>query len=218
MIAAPAPAPAARNRLAVLAPVMARRLALAALYLAALALGAGSAAWTLLRVSAFGEASGAWRASTLTGSPDADLYTRARVALGGLLALSREETLYYVAATDSAGAPLRSRCAYRVSGTPPPARWWSITAYADDMFLFANDERRYSLSGARAVLDAHGRFALVTGPMRPPAADEGGAPAWLPTPGERGLRLTLRLYNPDAALARTPQALVAPRIEAIGTC
>lgn len=195
---------------------MARRLALVALYLAAIVLGAGSAAWTLARVSAFGEASGPWRASTLAGSPDADVYTRARVALGGLLALAREETLYYVAATDSAGAPLHSRCAYRISGTPPRARWWSITAYADDMFLFANDERRYSLNGANAVLDAQGRFALVTG-ATPPSGGAAGAP-WLPTPGDRGLVLALRLYNPDATLARAPQALAPPRIEAIGAC
>jgi hypothetical protein len=194
-----------------------RYLALAALYVAALALGAASAWWTLTRVAAFGEASGPWRASLLAGSPDADAYTRARVALGGLLALSREETLYYVAATDSTGAPLKSRCRYRVVGTPPPTRWWSITAYADDVFLFADDARRYSLASGRAVLDAQGRFALVTAPAPPPRETTADAP-WLPTPGDRGLLLTLRLYHPDATLAASPQRLAAPRIERLGDC
>ena len=183
--------------------------------LAAVALGLGSA-WGVLRsVSGYGASAGPWRASTLAGSPDADLYTRARVALGGLLALNREETMYYVAATDSAGAPLRSRCRYRVSGVPPQARWWSVTAYAEDLFLFPNPQRRYSVNGANAPLDAQGRFALLSGPSSPPGAE---TLPWLPTPGDRGLLFTLRVYNPTPALAAAPGSLQAPRIEALGEC
>lgn len=133
----------------------------------AVAVGLGSA-WAVLRsVSNYGVAAGPWRASTLAGSPEADLYTRARVALGGLLALNREETMYYVASTDSAGQPLRARCSYRVSGVPPKARWWSVTAYAQDLYLFDNPARRYSVNGQTAVLDAQGRFAFVSGPVAP---------------------------------------------------
>lgn len=184
--------------------------------LAAVALGLGSA-WGVLRsVSGYGAAAGPWRASTLAGSPDADLYTRARVALGGLLALNREETMYYVAATDSDGRPLRSRCNYRVSGVPPKARWWSVTAYAEDLFLFDNPQRRYSVNGASAPLDAQGRFVLVSGPQAPAAAAD--APPWLPTPGDRGLLFTLRVYNPNPALAAAPGSLQAPRIERLGEC
>ena len=107
-----------------------------ALYLTAVALGAGSAWWVLRKAHWTGQLVkvGAWRGSTLTGSPDADMYTRARVALEGLLALGRDETMYYIATQDDAGRPLRSSCNYRVAGTPPAARWWSITAYADDFF------------------------------------------------------------------------------------
>lgn len=183
--------------------------------LAAVALGLGSA-WGVLRsVSGYGASAGPWRASTLAGSPDADLYTRARVALGGLLALNREETMYYVAATDSAGAQLRSRCRYRVSGVPPQARWWSVTAYAEDLYLFPNPQRRYSVNGANAPLDAQGRFALLSGPSSPPGAE---TLPWLPTPGDRGLVFTLRVYNPDPALAAAPGSLQAPRIEVMGEC
>ena len=181
----------------------------------ALAVGLGSA-WAALRsVSNFGAAVGPWRASTLAGSPEADLYTRARVALGGLLALNREETMYYVASTDTAGRPLRSRCSYRVAGLPPKARWWSVTAYAEDLFLFANEQRRYSVNGQTSVLDAQGRFAFVTGPVAPAA----GEPlTWLPTPGDRGLFFTLRVYIPDPALAAAPGTLQPPTIEPQGAC
>jgi hypothetical protein len=193
----------------------ARRWAVAAgVAFAGIALGLGSA-WLALRNpwSAPTQAAGAWRTSLVAGSTDADPHTRARVALGGLLALSRDETLYYVAGHDDSGAPLRTRCSYRVEGQPPPARWWSVTAYADDFFLFDHPARRYSLNGGTARLDARGRFALVTGPTPADAATH-----WLPTPAERGLVLVLRLYNPDPALVATPQALAAPSIVRVGDC
>jgi hypothetical protein len=181
--------------------------------LLAVALGAGSA-WAVVRVQLErgGVQVGAWRTSTLAGSTDADLYTRAVVAVGALLALNRNETLYYLASTDSDGQVLRSRCRYRISGLPPPARWWSITAYAEDRFLFDAPGGRYSLNGRTAPLDAQGRFAFETGPTPPAAA------AWLPTPGDRGLSFALRLYNPDRAVAADPATLATPRIERLGGC
>lgn len=195
---------------------MKRALAWMAWGLIAIALGLGSA-WAVLRSnSQFGVAAGPWRVSTLAGSPEADLHTRARVALGGLLALNREETMYYVAFTDSAGQPLRSRCAYRVSGKPPPARWWSVTAYAEDFFLFDNAQRRYSVNAQAAPLDAEGRFAFVSGPGA--ATPVPAVLPWLPTPGERGLMFTLRVYNPDAALVAAPGSLAPPLIDRLGDC
>ena len=105
---------------------------------AALLLGIGSAWWAVKKMPSGRESIrvGAWQANTRAGSTDADMYTRAGIAVNALLALGRAETMYFVAITDDAGNPLRSRCAYRISGAPPKARWWSITAYADDMFLF----------------------------------------------------------------------------------
>jgi hypothetical protein len=182
---------------------------------AGVALGLAGTWLTLKSARAtFGQAAGPWRVSLLAGSPDADLLTRARVAVGGLLALDRRETLYYVAAHDSAGRALRSRCSWRISGRPPPARWWSLTAYADDHFLFEDAARRYSVNSATAVLDAEGRFSVVTGPSAP----AGHTGAWLPTPGDRGLVLTLRAYNPGPALVRDPASLETPRIEPLGDC
>ena len=140
------------------------------------------------------------------------MYTRARLALEGLLALGRDESMYYMARHDDAGQPLRSACSYRVEGLPPPARWWSITAYADDLFLFDAPNRQYSLNDSTARLDASGRFALVTGHK----AMEGWH--WLPTPGQRGLVLTLRLYNPGPDLQVAPERLQPPSIKAIGAC
>lgn len=192
-----------------------RRAGMVLLYLLALPAGVASAWWTLARTDQPGPAVGPWRVSLLAGSPEADMHTRARVALGALLALNRRETLYYVARHDSRGRPLRSRCTYRVSGVAPPGRWWSVTAYAEDLFLFPDAARRYSVNGATARLDADGRFTFVSAPSAP--ADLAGQ-AWLPTPGDRGLLFTLRVYQPQAALGQAPHTLVAPLIEPVGDC
>lgn len=185
------------------------------LYTLAAALGLASAWWVLRKAPWSGAIIrvGAWTGSTLAGSPDADLYTRARVAIEGLLALGREETMYYVAHQDDQGRALKTRCQYRISGTPPGARWWSITAYADDFFLFNVPPGRFSVNSNSVRLDGQGRFTLHTGPQAP----DGSVP-WLPTPGDRGLVLTLRLYNPGPDLQAAPGQLLAPSIQPVGAC
>ena len=177
-------------------------------------LGVGSAWLWLTRTDPAGTRIGPWLVNLEAGSSDASMYTRARIALKALLALDRRETLYYVADRDDAGRPLRSRCRYLISGSIPSARWWSVTAYADDIFLFPDTEQRYSVSGENSTLNTVGRFSAFTGPETPIS----GAIAWIPTPGDRGLILTLRLYNPSPALQADPGALSAPRIERQGDC
>jgi hypothetical protein len=177
-------------------------------------LGVGSAWLWLTRTDPAGTRIGPWLVNLEAGSSDASTYTRARIALKALLALDRRETLYYVADRDDAGRPLRSRCRYLISGSIPSARWWSVTAYADDIFLFPDAEQRYSVSSENPTLNTVGRFSAVTGPETPVS----GAIAWIPTPGDRGLILTLRLYNPGPALQADPGALAVPSIQRQGEC
>jgi hypothetical protein len=186
----------------------------AALYLGAVAVGLGSAWWVLKKASWLNPSVevGAWRANMHAGSQDAGLYTRATIAVNALLALGRDETMYFVATRDDAGHPLRAQCNYRITGVPPQARWWSITAYAQDLFLFDAPNGHYSLNGTTAVLDASGRFSLSTGPV------EQTGTYWLPTPGTGALILTLRLYNPAPSLQAAPQSLVAPAVQQLGSC
>ena len=185
-----------------------------ALYLGALAVGVGSALWVLKKADWLNPSVqvGAWRSNLQAGSVDADMYTRATVAVNALLALGRSETMYFVATHDDTGHALRSQCIYRISGVPPKARWWSITAYADDMFLFDAPNAHYSLNGSTAHLDASGAFALTIGPT------EQAGTYWLPTPGQRPVVLTLRLYNPDPTLQAAPQTLRAPSVQKMGDC
>lgn len=192
-----------------------RRIAIGiALYLSAVAVGLGSAWWVLTKAPWMNATvqTGAWKANLRAGSPDADMYTRASVALNALLALDRDETMYFVATHDDTGKSLRSSCTYRVEGIPPKARWWSITAYADDKFLFDAPGGHYSLNGSTATLDKNGRFAFTTGGKEQPGTH------WLPTPGDRGLFLTLRLYNPEKELQAAPTTMAPPTITPTGAC
>jgi hypothetical protein len=188
---------------------------LVGLYLLAVVLGVGSAWLWLTRVGISGVDAGAWRVNLLAGSRDADAYTRARIALGAVLALDRSETLYYTTDHDDTGALLRAECRYRIEGSPPPARWWSLTAYAADHFLFPNDAKRYSVNGETVTLDGSGRFGATIGPASEISRDDR---SWIPTTGQGGMRLTLRLYGADESVQRAPESLVTPTIRRAGEC
>lgn len=192
-----------------------RRLAIGvSLYFCAVLVGLGSAWWVLKKAPWMSQTVqvGAWKTNLRAGSADADMYTRAYVALNGLLALGRDETMYFIALHDDTGRTLRSNCTYRVQGVPPRARWWSVTAYADDMFLFDAPNGQHSLNGKTAKLDGQGQFALTTGPAETPGF------FWLPTPKNHGVVLTLRLYNPEPVLQASPDSLVPPSIQLVGSC
>lgn len=192
-----------------------RRLQIALIYLLALVVGVGSAGVWLTQVGIAGVDTGAWRVNLLAGSRDADAYTRARIALGAVLALDRSETLYYTTDRDETGEPLRAECRYVIEGSPPPARWWSITAYGADHFLFPNPQRRYSINSETAQLDSRGRFRATIGPATMTGAED---TLWIPTSGEGGMRLTLRLYGPEETIQRAPQSLDPPRLRREGDC
>jgi hypothetical protein len=176
----------------------------------ALVLGLGSAYQAVRSGLSGGEvANGPWRTSLVTGSAEADLYTRARVAVGGLLALAPSETVYWNAEHDGEGRPLDARCDYAVAGSELPARWWSITAYAADHFLIPNDAGRYSFSQTTLAREPGG-------PWRMRVATEPKPGDWLPS-GRTGasgpFALTLRLYNPAPDVYERPASVALPRIE-----
>ncbi|MBI1212881.1 MAG: DUF1214 domain-containing protein [Alphaproteobacteria bacterium] len=147
---------------------------------------------------------GAWQTNLLIGSETADPYLRTYVALTGLLALNKSETIYYQTDRDSAGQPFDGRCSYRIDGNDPDARWWSITVYGTDHFLLPNASRRYSVNKNNVLRSADGSFSirLSTTP------EEGN---WIAT-SEDGFELTLRLYNPGESVRERPDAVPLPSI------
>lgn len=179
----------------------------------ALIAGGGSAYWIAQKgFELGGVADGPWQTNANIGSAAAGPYLRAGIAVAGLLALNKSETVYYTATRDSEGQPLRSNCIYAVEGGDPPARWWSITAYGADHFLIPNERKAYAVAKTNVARDADGRFRITA-----------GGPAqgvnWLSV-GEAAaaqpFSLTLRLYNPEASVVANLAGVELPRIRKQG--
>ncbi len=151
---------------------------------------------------------GVWRTNTEIGSSGGDIYTRASVAVHGLLALNGSETIYYTAFADETGAPLDGACAYKIVGRDPDARWWSITAYGGDDYLIPGTEGHYSVSKNSIYRNADGSFAATV--SHAPAGAN-----WIAVrPGR--FSLTLRLYNPGARVTADRAHAALPTLSRIG--
>ena len=176
-----------------------------ALVLATL-IGLGSAYYSVRNFAGESSATtnGPWATDLTTGGANADMYTRTRVALFGLLALNKSETIYYTARTDSAGEALDGKCSYRIEGRDPDARWWSFTVFGNDSFLIDNPGKKYSVSQNSVVRSAEGAFVirLSTSPEEQ---------NWIATSPE-GFDVTLRLYNPGPTVLKDPASVALPSI------
>ncbi|HEY6912407.1 MAG TPA: DUF1214 domain-containing protein [Myxococcales bacterium] len=187
---------------------MTKRHAIAAAALS-LALGLGSAALSVRLASRRAAIRiGPWGTSATAGSSEMGMYERAAVAAHALFVLSRSETVYYRAHSDSGGRDLDARCDYQIRGRPPEARWWSITAYGSDDFLIPNSQDRYSFTMANLAMEPDGSF-LIRASARPEPGN------WLPLGGKGHVSFTLRLYAPAAAVAAHPEQATLPTIAGV---
>ncbi len=171
-----------------------------------IALGLGATWLTVVRGNSMGGAiaDGPWHTSLDAGSSEGGMYLRAGVAVHGLLALNRNETMYYTATTASDGTALDGKCTYRLRGSDPKTRWWSITAYGPDDFLIPNDAHHYAASMNSVARDPDGSFSVMV------SVDNGGE-NWIPV--QRGpFSLSIRLYNPDKSVAADPAHVALPTI------
>ena len=143
-----------------------------------------------------------WLSDWTVGSEAADPYTRARVARHGLLALTKEEAVYFVRATDDEGQPLRDSCNYRMSGGAFPAEWWSITLYDRDSRLPMNGGRAMSIDATR-VEDRNDWSVTVS-------VDGPFSGNWISSYQAGEFDLMLRLYRPSSELLQNPEAVLKP--------
>ncbi|MEX1251236.1 MAG: DUF1214 domain-containing protein [Hyphomonas sp.] len=150
-----------------------------------------------------------WVSDWTIGSEAANPWTRARVARHGLLALTKDEAVYFTRNTDQAGDRLIEDCTYRVSGGEMPALWWSVTLYDATSYLPANKDRALSFDQTKAGLgdggDSWSFIVSATGP-------ETGS--WVSSQEAGNFDLTLRLYKPTPELIADPEGVLAsPAIE-----
>ena len=141
---------------------------------------------------------------------------KATVAIGGLLASTRENSVYY-RLSDIAGEPLRLNCRYRIEGDDYDTNWWSITAYSWDNYLIPNPQKRYSFNNENVVHNADGSWAIIVdaheqaGNWLPVGPSGSGAGGWLKVV-EYDFDLLLRLYTPGHAYLETPQIAALPTV------
>lgn len=155
---------------------------------------------------------GDWSTSTSTGSADAGIMLKASVALGGLLASTREDSMYYRLSSVS-GEPLRLNCRYRIEGRDYDADWWSITAYGWDNYLIPNVHKRYSFNNENLERKEDGSWVITidTGESHGNWLPVGpsGAPDWRKTV-DYDFDLLFRLYTPGIAYLDTPHSAPLP--------
>ena len=169
-----------------------------------LAIGLGSLRYILTSVS--GEIhNGPWTTDFSAGETDASAYTRAKLAVQALLAMTKDQAIYFIAETDSDGEPLDAACRYTLSGGDLPTRWWSITIYASDYFFVANEEQRYAISKSSlaAHTDENGQWN---------ASINNTATADLIAPKTGSFSLIVRHYNPEPIVTNDPKSLNLPII------
>ena len=173
--------------------------------LAALVLGIGMGWWTVAGSGSEAIEFGSWKFYPLVGSSAASDVLRAKIARVGLLALHRSEAIYFIADRDDDGESLRRDCPYRLEGRSVDARWWSVTAYADDLDLIPNPLNRYSYNDVNVAKEPDGAWTIhLSGSEK-----EGN---WIPTGGEGRFDLALRIYDPAPSISKDLGAIELPRI------
>jgi hypothetical protein len=183
---------------------------------AALVIGAGSAIYVVADVEIAPDVRiGPWHSSQHVGGSEAGLYRRAMIARTAMLALTREEAVYFIASTDDAGQALTSSCRYSVVGADMPARWWSITVYGPDYYLVPSETNKYSYT--KTDMQAAGQQDFLFELARTGGAVGQSSPVMISgNHADAKFSLLLRLYHPDASVLDAPGALALPQITNLG--
>jgi hypothetical protein len=166
---------------------------LAVLMPAAVLLGLGTAwymvqAGTRLSTRSFGP----WVAWTGAGRPEAEPYTRAHIALNGLLPVSSTSEIVFRAKADSDGSRLTSGCDYAVVMEDFEPAWWNLAVFDGSGGLVPNAAERYAFTSGAAMREPDGRTLIAVGRDARPGN-------WLPS--GRSNRVVLVLTIQDASWA-----------------
>jgi len=165
-------------------------------------------------LSAMSAQNGNWVTNVSTGSADAGIMLKATVAVGGLLASTRENSMYY-RLNSVAGEILRLNCRYRIEGDDYDADWWSITAYGWDNYLIPNRLKRYSFNNENILRREDGSWVIHVAANEQPEnwlpVGPSGAPTWRKLP-DYDFDLLLRLYTPGRGYLEEPQSAALPTV------
>lgn len=147
-----------------------------------------------------------WTAYPNAGSPDADPYSKARVAREADLPLGRAEGIAFTTGRDSGGEPLRLSCTYRVEGEVPSARFWTLHVTHMQASGLSPAPRAAAVSSQTLMREGNGSV-VVTASRHPSPGN------WLALSGDGTMALALTLYDTpvasdeDIAETQLPQVL-----------
>jgi hypothetical protein len=151
---------------------------------------------------------GAWTTNKLAGSSAANALTRARIAIHGILAMHRQETIYFFASQDDVGNPLTAEHDWEITGRGFDCRWWSFTLYDEEYQLIESLSRRYSVHTDNVAPEADGSYRIVISRGNPNTN-------WLACGNAKKLMVTIRLYNPSQAVLDDVTSVKLPSIRRI---
>lgn len=132
---------------------------------------------------------GSWSGTTDLPLNRDDLVTT-QVTLFALFALPSQEAVYLFAADDNTGSRLNGDNSYSLTGNinDIKADYWSITAYASDLYLIPNEANRYSFNRDNLQTDSAGNYTIKL------SADKTDG-NWLPLKKKTKFQLVLRIYH-----------------------
>jgi hypothetical protein len=151
---------------------------------------------------------GAWTTNKLAGSSAANALTRARIAIHGILAMHRQETIYFFSSKDDLGNLLDPDVDWEIRGRVFDCRWWSFTLYDEEYQLIESLSRRYSVHSDNVVPEPDGSYRIVISRGK-------SSTNWLAAGNARRLMVTLRLYNPSQAILDDVGKVALPQIRRI---
>lgn len=152
--------------------------------------------------------SGNWATNKATASEEAGVYLRTAVAVMGLMAMNRKESVYYSTIIDADGKLLNGNCTYIMKGKDLKARWWSITAYGMDHYFMDTGIEKYSISHSSVVRNEDGTYTATISPHKHKTN-------WIPSAKGRYFQLTARFYNPEQSVYDHPEKVQLPTIRKV---
>ncbi|MGV1829595.1 DUF1214 domain-containing protein [Agrobacterium vitis] len=178
----------------------------------AFGLGIQSTLMALNATVGFGEIEiDGWRAFPQAQTADADPYARSHRAKAGRLLLGSAEGLSFIATTDMSGHKLNTRCRYRLAGTVPMARYWTLSASRPDGTPLPTAlDLPGALNSVTTLKNRDASMEITIGSQAAPGN-------WLAIPtGSEDLMLNLTLLDTPVAGNSGLVTLAMPHVEQIG--
>jgi hypothetical protein len=149
---------------------------------------------------------GEWTAFPDIGTPQADPYSKARVAREVMLSLGRAEGLSFSAQRDSSGDILRQECRYRIEGSVPSSRFWTLHAVdRNGAVIRSGRPRAAALHSYELLRMADNSVTIAIGALPDPGN-------WLALSGRGAMSLVLTLYDTPIASSTGVSDIELPQI------